>query len=123
MSTLSEIEEEDRIIGGQEDDKQLAFVTLLKDYPILLNKSQLPAVKLRKENAVTELILKLQDQMLRTFTNATLTKKISRMKTQVKTKCDTNRTGNQKVVLKAWEKIIADLIGEKSNPSIAQVQV
>ncbi|OXA47126.1 hypothetical protein Fcan01_18396 [Folsomia candida] len=99
MSTLSELDEEDRAIQGDSDDKQLAFNKLLKDYPIWLSKSQLPAVK---ESNVSE----------ENFQN----------EVEVKNKCDLNRTGNKKLSLKPWEKIMVELIGSKSNPSISQVQ-
>lgn len=82
MSTLSELDEEDRAIQGDSDDKQLAFNKLLKDYPIWLSKSQLPAVKESKDKAVAELIVKLQEQLMQIFTKATLAKKISRMKSK-----------------------------------------
>lgn len=123
MSSLSEEEEIERVENGECDDKQLAFITMLKDYKVLLSKSQVPSVKEKKAKATTEFLAALQEKLMLTYTKATLSKKISRMKTDVKNKCDANRTGNKKLNLKLWENVMAELIGAETNPSIAQIQV
>ncbi|OXA40691.1 uncharacterized protein LOC118439255 [Folsomia candida] len=122
MSSLSEEEEIERVENGECDDKQLAFITMLKDYKVLLSKSQVPSVKEKKAKATTEFLAALQEKLMLTYTKATLSKKISRMKTDVKNKCDANRTGNKKLNLKLWENVMAELIGAETNPSIAQIQ-
>lgn len=123
MSPLSEEEDIEEMENAEADDKQLVFATMLKDYQILLSKSQVPSVKEKKDKATKEFLAALQEKLTLTLTKGTLSKKISRMKSEVKKKCDLNRTGNKKLLLKSWEKVMAELIGAKTNPSIAQVQV
>jgi len=115
--------EEEKGIGGVTDHKQYQFMLILKEFPILLDKSQVPEIKERKTIACLEMIKKLSTSLNWSFTKDTLPKKISRMKADVKTKSDKTKTGNKKIVLKDWEKIMYDLINGDSNPSVSMIPV
>jgi len=104
-------------------EKQLGFMKIIEKFPILLNKSQIPSIKAKKEKAFKEAIEKIKEMIGQEFDVKGLGKKISRMKADVKSKIDMNRTGNKKIHLKAWEKVMADLLGRDSNPSILKVPV
>ena len=105
------------------EKKQLEFMLAIKDFPVLLNKSQLPAIKAKKVLAMTSAEEKLRE-LGHIFTQKDgLGKKISRMKADVKLKSDKKKTGNEKIVLKEWEKILLDLMGGESNPTISQLSV
>ncbi|KAG8243671.1 hypothetical protein J6590_098732 [Homalodisca vitripennis] len=45
------------------------------------------------------------------------------MKNRVKSKADTNKTGNKKVILKPWEEVLLDFIeGDTDNPAIVRLK-
>lgn len=103
--------------------KQMDFVSVISDYPILFNKSQVPTVKTKKDQALEEAVEKLQKLHGQVYSKSKLLKKISRMKGEVKEKSDRTKTGNKKIVLKSWETIILDMMGADENPSINRVPV
>lgn len=73
-------------------DEQFIFVNLLKIFPRVLCKSQTPAVKKCKEEAVSQFISKYEDMMGKKITKAQIMKKINNMKTSLKKKRhETNR--------------------------------
>jgi hypothetical protein len=98
------------------EDKQLEFVQLLKKWPILLDKSQVPAVKEGKRKAADRMLIRLELDLAMTMNEKSLMKKINNMKTKIKEKIDKNKTGNKKIILCAWEKEFAVLIDVGGNP-------
>lgn len=97
------------------------FTNILKEYPVLLDKSQLPASKSRKQNALDVLKKTIEINCGKTMNEKNILKKISNMKTQVKKKTDLNKTGNNKITLCEWEKELYDIIKGDSNPTITKL--
>ena len=81
------------------DDKQLLFVTLLKDYKVIFDKSQKPEAKVKKLEAVNSFQKLLALNTGKETEKNKLLKKISNTKKLIKEKSDKNRTGNQKIKL------------------------
>jgi len=100
---------------------QLQFTTIIKEYPSLFEKSQLPLLKAAKTKAAESVILEWKLQTGHELDIKSLLKKIGNMKTFVKKKIDTNRTGNRKIILTEWEKQFADLLKPKTNPTLSKV--
>lgn len=103
-----------------EQKKQLAFVLILKNYKVLLDKSQVPAVKAKKQAALAEMSKELKLINGVDVTTAQLSKKINNMKTHLKKKVDKNATGNKKIILCDWEKEFLDLLSD-DNPTLARI--
>jgi hypothetical protein len=110
---------------GQEilavDDGQTNFVRILKKYPDLLCKSQIPSKLVSKKKAATQMVKELEMTLGVKTDESKLTKKINNMKMAVKKKTDLNATGNKKIVLAAWENLFLDLIRSETNPVFAKV--
>lgn len=68
------------------DKKQLRFVTLLKRYPVLLSKSQLPEVKSKKTVAIEAFSIECASQLGLNINNLGLFKKIHNLKRSVRNK-------------------------------------
>lgn len=122
MSDGSESDEEVRE-PEREDGKQENFRQVLLKHPILLNKSQEPSIKAKKEKAAAAAIAELKSLHGQEFTRTSLSQKISRMKDTVKKKTDKNKTGNNSIKLKKWEAELFDLLGAEKNPILGKVQV
>ena len=97
------------------------FINILCELPILLQKSQVPSVKIKKNKA----FLRMQDQMFQaTGTKIdvkTLAKKIANMKTRLKKKSDIHRTGNKPIKLSISEVKLAKLLDTEKNPTFTQI--
>jgi hypothetical protein len=104
-----------------ENDKKLAFVLLLKDHPVLLEKSQVPNVKKAKKKALASLRSTLEQNTAQEISDGQLTKKIHNFKAQVKRKTDAKQTGNKRIALKTWEKEFMKLMKSDTNPTFAKV--
>jgi hypothetical protein len=104
-------------------DDQIAFVAMLKDFPFLLEKSQVPAAKALKIQATTGFIDKWKSLNGEVLTKVTLMKKINNMKSRIKKKTDANQTGNAPIVLKNWEKDFLKLVKSDENPSYSKIPV
>jgi hypothetical protein len=107
--------------GGYGGVKQDTFVNILRGNPVLLDKSQLPSMKIKKGVAMEALISEYQQQSGKKLTEKQAAKKINNMKNVVKKKADTRQTGNKPVNLEQWEKDFLDLVQAESNPSFSQV--
>lgn len=107
---------ETETIQESNNDSQLKFVMLLAEHKILCSKSQLPKIRDEKERSVSVLRNEFLKHVGKDITEKQLKKKIQNMKTEVKKKTDKNATGNKKVVLKDWEKILLDLLSSDENP-------
>lgn len=113
---MSVIEEQE----VEEVEDQLFFVSLLKKYPVLLNKSQIPKIRNEKSTAMLELKDKLEC-CGKIFNEKQISKKINNMKSKVKTKSDMKQTGNRKINLLPWEKEMLNLMSRDENPSINKI--
>ena len=91
-------------------------------FPVLLNKSQLPSVKIAKTKALEELQKLFEDTTGNIQTTAQISKKVSNLKQFVKSKADMNLTGNKKIRLQKWETEFLDLLGADTNPVFSRVQ-
>ncbi|GAB6019835.1 hypothetical protein CHUAL_001375 [Chamberlinius hualienensis] len=86
--------------GILDEDKQLAFVKIIREYPIVLSKSQLPSVRAQKEKAYQEILERvpeLEDPKK-------VMKKISNMKTEAKKVVDICKAGEKNIKLKEWQR-------------------
>lgn len=99
----------------------VTFVNILREHTVLFNKSQLPNIRKGKSEALLQIQIKLQSMCGKNIETSAITKKINNMKMRVKQKCDINKTGNKKIILKDWESIIHDLLDGDSNPTITQI--
>ena len=117
-SVIQETEE----VDSQNDDNQMAFVELLSSYPVLLEKSQKPHVKVQKIDAIESLRQLLQTKYAKIYTRQQLLKKIANMKKIVKEKTDVKKTGNRKITLKPWERMMFELLQGDINPIFCRIQ-
>ena len=76
----------------------------------MLNKSQTPEIKNKKEIAMKDVIYQYQCIFLINMTEKAFFKKINNTKQKLKTKTDLNKTGNKKIILKAWEREFLELL-------------
>lgn len=102
-------------------NKQKTFVTILAKFPVLLKKSQLPQVKVKKAGACDQFLEEYQQKSGIQFTKDQLFKKINNMKTAIKTKADAKETGNKPIVLTDWEEDFLNLLDAERNPTFSQV--
>lgn len=104
-----------------DNDSQGTFVSILKKYRVLFNKSQLPKVKDEKEKALLEVMAEYQKQLGKMISEKQLRKKIQNMKTEIKKKTDKTATGNRKIILKGWEEDFLHLLSAEQNPVFNKV--
>ncbi|XP_050310441.1 uncharacterized protein LOC126746306 [Anthonomus grandis grandis] len=113
---MSESEEETEVC-----ESQMGFVNMLRDVPILLSKSQTPAVRKSKSQAIELINKQWKLNFGSQITTSQMYKKINNMKSKLKKKTDINRTGNKKIVLQDWEKILLEIMEGNTNPVLAKV--
>jgi hypothetical protein len=101
-------------VNESEASTQLVFVWLVKDEPILINKSQAPSVKAAKSAAMSRLINAYEKAFGKSITAEQVKKKLNIIKGEMKKKTEKKATGHKKIVLK-----LLDFKGE--NPSIHQI--
>lgn len=106
---------------GECTTEQLFIVTQLQKMPEVLSKSQIPSVKVKKEESIKTIISNYERHVGKPITNQQLLKKINNMKSRLKRKADMKRTGNRKIVLKNWERILFSIIGGEDNPVINKI--
>ena len=102
-------------------ERQKIFVALLKEVPVLLAKSQVPSVKVKKAEAADFIIAEYKKQVSVALTKNQLQKKINNMRNTIKTKGDVKKTGNRPVHLNDWKKDLMDLMDTEGNPSFSCV--
>lgn len=83
-------------------ENQLQFVLVLKDYPIILEKSMTPLNRKKRSDAILEIKSRLKTEMGFNMRESQILKKIQNMKLRVRKKVDTTK-GNKKFYLKDWE--------------------
>ncbi|KAG8281910.1 hypothetical protein J6590_049974 [Homalodisca vitripennis] len=101
-------------------DREL-FVKILSENTVLLEKSRVPKVLLEKKKA-WETLCSTYSQTTGNEVNATqMNKMLQNMKTKIKKKSDVKATGNKKIKLREWEKMLLALLGEAENPVFTKV--
>lgn len=123
MTSNSELESDDslNLSDEVENDPQLEFVLMLKDFKILFNKSMLPEIKTKKEEAVKLLQKRYESTFGKNITSMQIRKKLNNMKTEVKKIIDKKKTGNKKIVLKKWQKIFSECLNVEENPIFIEI--
>ena len=101
---------------NENNDKNEILIKLIKENPIILNKSQIPEIKAKKMEATKVILNDLCLNHAIVTDEKKLSKKLLNLKQIVKKKSDINQTGNRKIVLKNWEKDLLDLLNAKNNP-------
>lgn len=108
---------DDEITG----DEDLVFVKLLNKHAhILLSKSQTPGSKVKKKGAMDLFIRRLASFGFK-YTEAKAKKKMENMKTRLKKKIDSKKTGNVPINLKPFEEVLMGALQGKDNPSITRL--
>lgn len=103
------------------ESTMLFLVTALENHPELLEKSQLPEAKRKKEEAILNVIHSFETNIGIKIDRKQLLKKVSNMKMRLKRKTDKNRTGNKPIVLNVWEKKLYSLLQGDGNPTMNQI--
>lgn len=98
------------------------LVDKIKSNKILLQKCQLPLLRIKKEELLEKICVDLKEKYKLEINKKNVIKKIANMKCRAKQKSDINKTGNRKIVLKNWEKGMIELLSEKENPAINKVE-
>lgn len=108
-------------VSEKSSDEDFVFVSLLKKHgSSLLEKSQAPNAKIRKKEAIQVLIPLLAEKGY-IYTETQIKKKIENMKSRLKKKIDSKKTGNEKINLKTSEKLLMDILDGYDNPSISRL--
>jgi hypothetical protein len=121
---MSSNSDSDEGVGkSEETSRNLTFVKLLKEYPIILSKSQVPSVQQQKTSAKVEFAKRWTKATGESITPGALIKKLHNLKSRTIQKSDMNKTGNRKVRLADWEILLLGLLKPDSNPSISKTPV
>ncbi|XP_022193453.2 uncharacterized protein LOC111051284 isoform X1 [Nilaparvata lugens] len=78
-------------------------------------------MKRKKDAALKTLVVRYQENFGIPITAKQLMKKVNNMKTRLRKKTDLNKTGNEKIELNKWEKILFDTLEGGSNPTIGNI--
>lgn len=97
------------------------FVELLSKYPVLLNKSQVPKIKIEKDKALLAVVKAYSKTFGKEITPKQIQKKIHNLKGDIKKKTDINATGNEKIILKEWEQKLLLLLDTGNNPTFNKI--
>ncbi|XP_067004946.2 uncharacterized protein [Anabrus simplex] len=101
---------------------QSAFISILKEHPILFSKSQLPDIKHKKSSAINAVQCELLAKCNLKFSVQQLYKKLQNMKTRLKFKVDLMHTGNKPICLKEWEKQLMNLMQWEDDSTIGRLK-
>lgn len=107
--------------GDDVSSNNLLVALQLQKRPEILWKTQIPQKKTLKDEALRQSVLELERQLGKPLTSSQLMKKVNNMKTRLKSKVDKNKTGNKKIVLCQWEKILHELMDGEDNPTISKI--
>ncbi|KAG5874806.1 hypothetical protein JTB14_004753 [Gonioctena quinquepunctata] len=108
----------------ERDDNELMFIAdFVKDHPIILNKSQIPSVKTKKEEYLKQMKIDIQNEYGTKMDSRKILKKLNNLKTNIKKKTDRKATGNKKIKLSAAESVIYNIMqcGSDENPVFSKV--
>ncbi|KAG5893903.1 hypothetical protein JTB14_014512 [Gonioctena quinquepunctata] len=97
--------------------------SFVKDHPIILNKSQIPSVKTKKEEYLKQMKIDIQNKYGTIMDSEKILKKLNNLKTNIKKKTDRKATGNKKIKLSAAESVIYNMMqgGSDENPNFSKV--
>lgn len=113
--------DDDDEVDGDEGDEDVVFVKCLSTLGRpLLQKAQTPAWKAKKKDAVAKMIGHLAKRRME-YSDVQLRKKVENMKSRLKKKVDTKKTGNIPIELKPWEQTLFDAMDGVDNPSIGRL--
>lgn len=84
----------------------MEFVSVLKKFPILLNKSQTPLIKTQKKEALAAMFSSRAciTHFGKDIPRTKFLKKINNMKTELKNKTNRKATVNKIIKMEDWEK-------------------
>ena len=88
----------------------------------MLEKSQTPANKVKKELALEVIINALCNETGKKYAAKTMSKKIAFVKSRLKMKSDINRTGNKQIKLNDSEKKLLHLMDVDRNPIFNKIE-
>lgn len=120
FGNLSSTENSTPVSDGDHCEK-LIFVELLREFPVILDKSQTPAVKSQREKSIEVMLSKYTAATGRTLDKLKLYKRLANLKQQVKKKLDFKQTGNKRITLDKSEQIFADLLHAEENPAVSKI--
>ncbi|CAH1110533.1 unnamed protein product [Psylliodes chrysocephalus] len=89
--------------------------------PVILEKSQTPKIKARKDEAIRNVTRKYEVTFGKALDSKGFLKKINNMKERLKIKTDLNKTGNKPIKLLEWEKKLLKAMEGDSNPTIGKI--
>ncbi|KAJ3665891.1 hypothetical protein Zmor_001356 [Zophobas morio] len=107
--------------AGKTANSQLFIVREIEKRPELLSKSQLPNEKAKKEKSLLEVVELYEVHLGRRISQQQLKKKINNMKSRLKKKTDKQKTGNKRITLHEWEKVLYKILEGDDNPTINKI--
>ncbi|KAG5876872.1 hypothetical protein JTB14_021235 [Gonioctena quinquepunctata] len=109
--------------GGRDDNELMFIANFVKDYPIILNKIQIPSVKTKKEEYLKQMKFEIQNKYGTMMDSEEILNKLNNLKTNIKKKIDRKATGNKKIKLSAAESVIYNIMqgGSDENPVSSKV--
>ncbi|XP_054290756.1 uncharacterized protein LOC129005772 [Macrosteles quadrilineatus] len=96
------------------DEAQRRFVSILKEYPIMLNVSMLPEIRKKRTAALTEITKRVELEMNVPITECQIAKKIQNLKSRIKKRNELMKAGKKTFYLKDWQKDFSDFMEEES---------
>lgn len=100
----------------------LNFVKIIKSVgKCLLEKSQTPAMKNKKKNALKLVVSECLSKNGVQLTEQQAKRKLENLKMRVKAKTDAKKTGNKPIILNSADKLLLHLLNAEENPSITQL--
>lgn len=107
--------------AGKTANSQLFIVREIEKRPELLSKSQLPNEKAKKEKSLLEVVELYEVHLGLRISQQQLKKKINNMKSRLKKKTDKQKTGNKRITLHEWEKVLYKILEGDDNPTINKI--
>lgn len=118
QTLLNDMIEEDGSIRFND----LNFVKIIESFgKCLLQKSQTPAMKKKKKQALTKVISECSSKFGVVLTEQQAKRKLDNLKSRVKLKIDRKKTGNLPISLNEADQLLLNLLDAQENPSIVQV--
>lgn len=122
---MSSSDSEDSLTSGStnngKEDLQAAFVAIIKDYPVVFQKSQTPTIRKLRSAKLEEIRQTYEKNFGKETTLSQLLKKLNNMRGRLKKKVDRNRSGNKKIKLKVWETELLKMMEGDTNPVINKI--
>lgn len=100
----------------------LNFVKIIQSVgKCLLQKSLTPAMKIKKKQAMKDVVSECLSTFGIVLTEQQAKRKLDNLKARVKTKIDRKKTGNLPIVLNEADELLLNLLDAEENPSITQL--